>query len=379
MTSNPAPPRGVNTAVTTTVTDLAVVQHRLECWIRPRLGDPGARVSAVRKPSESGMSSVSVLFTVDWREGGAPHRADLVARLVPEDTALPVFPDYDLEHQAAVMRAVAAHGTVPVPRVRWVETAADVLGRPFVVMDRVDGVVPVDNPPYVFGGWLCDATPEQADILQRSSVDVLARIHALPIPDGMRPAHTSAATLLRRHVADTRAYYDWTRREDGMRIPVLERGFDWLERNRPEHPSEPVLCWGDSRIGNILYDDFRPAAVLDWELATVAPRELDVGWFVFFHRMFQDMAEQFDRPGLPALFRRADVVARYRETAGVELRDLDFYLVYAAVRHGAIMSRIKRRSIHFGDSPIPEDPDHYVLHHRMLDRMIDDEYLWEAQ
>ncbi|WP_305093457.1 phosphotransferase family protein [Prescottella sp. R16] len=379
MTGNSAPPHGVNTTVTTTATDLTSLRRDLEHWIRIRLGDPHAHVSAVRKPSESGMSSVSVLFTVDWHEDGRGHRADLVARLVPEATALPVFPDYDLEHQAAVMRDVASHGAVPVPHVRWVETSPEVLGRPFVVMDRIDGVVPVDNPPYVFGGWLCDATPSQRDTVQHSSIDALARIHALPIPDVLDPGDVSAAELLCRHVDATRGYYEWTRREDGLRIPVLEDGFAWLERHRPREPSEPVLCWGDSRIGNIMYDDFRPAAVLDWELATVAPRELDVGWFVFFHRMFQDMAEQFDRPGLPDLFRRADVVARYRESSGTELHDLDFYLVYAAIRHGVIMSRIKRRSIHFGDSPAPENPDEYVLHHRMLRKMIDDEYPWEAQ
>ena len=67
------------------------------------------------------------------------------------------------------------------------------------------------------------------------------------------------------------------------------------------------------------------------------------------------------------------MVALYEETTGVELRDLDFYLVYAAVRHGIIMSRIKRRSIHFGDSAAPSDPDEYVLHHHLLRRMIDGE------
>ncbi|NKS72276.1 phosphotransferase [Rhodococcus hoagii] len=155
--------------------------------------------------------------------------------------------------------------------------------------------------------------------------------------------------------------------------PAAGEGVRLAREHWPSAPSEPVLCWGDSRIGNIMYRDFAPVAVLDWELAALAPREVDVGWFVFFHRMFQDMAEQFGRPGLPHLLRREEVVALYEETTGVELRDLDFYLVYAAVRHGIIMSRIKRRSIHFGDSVAPSDPDEYVLHHRLLRRMIDGE------
>ena len=380
MTSNPAVPSEVNTVVTTTGTDVAALRGRLESWIRNRLADPAARVSGLRMPSESGMSSISVLFTVDWAGDGGPQHADLVARLAPETTALPVFPTYDLDRQAAVMRAVAAHSTVPVPRVRWVEPSPDVLGRPFIVMDRVDGAVPVDNPPYVFGGWLHEATPAELDRLQRSSVDVLADIHAIPEPGVLLPElgggpHEDA---LRRHVDAERAYYEWALRDDGLRIPLLERGFDWLEEHWPSRPSEPVLCWGDSRIGNIMYRDFRPEAVLDWELAALAPREVDIGWFIFFHRQFQDMAEQFGLPGLPGVFRRADVVAQYEQATGHELRDLDFYLVYAAIRHGIIMARIKRRSIHFGDSPAPPEPDEYILHHRMLAQLLDDEYAWET-
>ncbi|MCL2536157.1 MAG: phosphotransferase family protein [Nocardiaceae bacterium] len=380
MTTNFVP-SGVNTTVTTTSTDVADIHGKLERWIRERLGAPSARVSGLRKPSESGMSSISVLFTVDWDENGSPHHADLVARLTPEAAALPVFPGYDLERQAAVMRAVATHSTVPVPRVRWIESSADVLGQPFIVMDRVDGVVPVDNPPYVFGGWALEATHAQRKLMQRSSVDTLVAIHSIPDPAAFLPdlAARSPQDALRRHVESERAYYEWTRREDGLRIPLLESSFEWLEQHWPTAPSEPVLCWGDSRIGNILYRDFRPAAVLDWEMATLAPRELDVAWFVFFHSMFQDMAEEFGQPGLPDFLRRSEVVEQYQESTGVELRDLDFYLVYAALRHGTIMSRIKRRSIHFGDSPAPEDPNEYVLHHRMLGRMLAGDYDWEAK
>ncbi|NKZ73983.1 phosphotransferase [Rhodococcus hoagii] len=324
-------------------------------------------------PSASGMSSISVLFTVDWDEHGTRHHADLVARLAPESTALPVFPEYDLERQAAVMRAVAAHSAVPVPRVRWVEPSSDVLGQPFVVMDRVEGVVPVDNPPYVFGGWLHEATSEQCDVLQRVRWRCWRPSTRFPIRVAVAGARRRRR---RRRPAQARRQRAHLLRVDAprgrVRIPLLEEGFDWLEEHWPSAPSEPVLCWGDSRIGNIMYRDFAPVAVLDWELATLAPREVDVGWFVFFHRMFQDMAEQFDRRAFPSAPTRGGG-RPVQETTGVELRDLDFYLVYAAVRHGIIMSRIKRRSIHFGDSAAPSDPDEYVLHHHLLRRMIDGE------
>ncbi|GAB2877322.1 hypothetical protein [Nocardioides pacificus] len=117
--------------------------------------------------------------------------------------------------------------------------------------------------------------------------------------------------------------------------------------------------------------------MLDWESAVLAPRELDLGWFLFFHRMFQDIAEVFEVPGLPHLFRRDEVVAQYEEAAGAAVRDLDFYLVYAALRHGIVMSQIERRRVHFGEVEPHEDLDAYVLHHQMLSDLIDGTYSWE--
>ena len=63
------------------------------------------------------------------------------------------------------------------------------------------------------------------------------------------------------------------------------------------------MNWGDARVGNTLYRDFTPVAVLDWEMATVGPREVDLAWMIFLHEFFDDMAERFGMPahdGLPA-------------------------------------------------------------------------------
>lgn len=352
------------------------VTDRLAAWLAERVGTR-VQVNNLHRPEHGGMSSVSVMFDAEWTSHGERHEARLIARLAPEETALPVFPEYNLARQFDVMAGVGAYSDVSVPRVRWFEESPEILGSPFLVMDRVAGSVPADNPPYVFGGWLTELDRPQRQWLQDASVDVLAGIHRIPAPERVFEHLTHAgAAGLQAHFENERRYYEWSRREDGLRIPVLEDAFDWVEANWPEHPSENVLCWGDARIGNILYDGVQPAGVLDWEMAWLAPRELDVGWFLFFHHMFQDLAEIFSLPGLPEMFRRDDVVARYEQSSGVELRDLHFYLVYAALRHGTVMSRIHRRRIHFGEVAPPEDPNEYVLHHQMLARLIDGTYQW---
>jgi aminoglycoside phosphotransferase (APT) family kinase protein len=246
-------------------------------------------------------------------------------------------------------------------------------------MDQIDGRVPMDNPPYVFGGWLLDATPQERATLQQQSIAILAGLHAIPDP------HSAFAVLrppdgqdsLRAHVDSQAAYYDWALKDDGCRIPIIERGLQWLEEHWPADPGPDVLCWGDARIGNIIYQGFEPAAVLDWEMAAICPRELDLGWFVFLHRFFQDIAEFFEVPGLPDFLRRSDVERHYQELTGWVPRDMDFYLTYAAIRHAIIMARIKRRMIHFGEDQVPGDIDDYVLHRASLDKMLAGTYGWD--
>jgi aminoglycoside phosphotransferase (APT) family kinase protein len=242
-------------------------------------------------------------------------------------------------------------------------------------MDQVTGRVPLDNPPYVFGGWLLDATPEDRATLQRNSIAVLAELHAIGEPRQAFPGLLPCG--LGEHVESQRQYYRWALLDDGVQIPIIERGFDWLEQHWPADPGPDVLSWGDSRIGNIIYDGFTPVAVLDWEMAGIGPREIDVAWFIFLHRFFQDIAEFFELPGIPDFLRRSDVERCYEELSGCTLRDMDFYLVYAALRHAIIMARIKRRMIHFGEDEVPPDIDDYVMHRASLDKMLDGTYRWD--
>jgi aminoglycoside phosphotransferase (APT) family kinase protein len=385
MAAEPAasPATDVRKEMTTTGADVGDLRVRLQDWFSTVHRRP-VQISEISRPPEGGMSSISLLFDATWHDGddGGTRTAQLVARMAPEAGAVPVFPHYDLRRQYDVISAVAAASDVPVPALRFLEESPDVLGAPFLVMDRVEGRVPVDNPPYVFFGWLFDAAPEQRRELQDATLNVLARLHAIADPVRTFPAlaaDISADDALRSHVAGQRDYYEWTRRKDGLRIPVIEDAFTWLEQHWPEQPSDTVLSWGDARIGNVIYDGFRPIAVLDWEMAALAPREVDLAWFIFIHRFFQDIAEMFEQPGLPDMCRRQDVVDTYQAAAGKSVRDLDFYLVYAALRHAIVMSQVKRRMIHFGEDTTPDTPDEYVMHHATLRSMIDGNYGWTAR
>ena len=80
-----------------------------------------------------------------------------------------------------------------------------------------------------------------------------------------------------------------------------------------------MFNWGDARVGNIMYRDFRPIAVLDWEMAALSPRELDLSYCVYIHWMFQDAVQRYGGGaggGMPHFMRPSDALTEYERITG---------------------------------------------------------------
>jgi aminoglycoside phosphotransferase (APT) family kinase protein len=135
-----------------------------------------------------------------------------------------------------------------------------------------------------------------------------------------------------------------------------------------------VACWGDSRIGNVMYRDFAPVAVLDWEMAALGPRELDVAWLIYGHRIFEDIANSMDLPGMPEFLRPGDVAGTYESLTGHTLGDLGFYGTYAALQYAIVFLRTGHRQVHFGEVDAPGHVDDLVMNHEPLERMLAGNY-----
>ena len=227
-------------------------------------------VTSVEVPAANGMSNETVLFDATWIEDGIRAEHRLVARIAPRDSAVPIFPSYNLDQQFRVMSAVAAHTSVPVPRVYWSESNPDALGGEFFVMERREGEIPPGRHAVhvrlvalgSFGRRLL-STPAVIGPGARRATRYGRSAPRTPPSCAAMVAEPTGAEALRAHLDDQRRYYEWAT-ADGPGSPLIERGFDWIEANFPADAGSAVLCWGDSRIGNVIYRDFEPAAVLDW-------------------------------------------------------------------------------------------------------------------
>ncbi|MBV8236713.1 MAG: phosphotransferase family protein, partial [Acidimicrobiia bacterium] len=240
------------------------------------------------------------------------------------------------------------------------------------VMERVDGTVPPDVMPYTFGdNWLFDATPEQQRSLQDSTVEVLANLHGIESAEerfAFLAQDDPGATHLERRLNHARDWYDYAR--EGHRSSVVERLFAWLDDHLPADPGPTVVSWGDSRIGNIMYNDFRPCAVLDWEMAALGPRELDLAWLIYSHGVFETLASMFEVGGMPQFLQPEDVVATYESISGHTPSDLGFYLRFAAVQWCIVFVRTGLRGVHFGTEQMPDDLDDFIRHRPAVEQLL---------
>jgi aminoglycoside phosphotransferase (APT) family kinase protein len=301
-------------------------------------------VTRVEVPQTNGLSTETVLFEAAW--GGSSRR--LVARVQPVGPA--VFPRYDLQLEFHVMDALSRGSDVPVPAMLFSESEPDMLGAPFIVMERIDGRVPSDDPPFTTTGWVLELPAEHQARLYDNALMNLARIHAVDID-------TVGLSHLREH---PEAGFDgqlhlweetFTWAAEGDSNPTVEAALDWIREHRPAPDGDLVLNWGDARIGNMLFaEDLTVAAVLDWEMTSVAPRELDLGWWQFLNRYYSEGIGVAPLPGFPD---RETLLARYAAVAHHDLDSelVDYYEVFAATRLSILMHRAGNLMVAAGQLP----------------------------
>jgi aminoglycoside phosphotransferase (APT) family kinase protein len=202
-----------------------------------------------------------------WRidaEVGGERRA-LVLRM---DQASSMNPDaLGRAAEFALLERAAAAGVL-APRPRWLDADGRALGRPFLLMDRVEGES--IGPRVVRRPELAEARAR----LPAQMAEQLARIHAID-PAGLDalPRPPAGLSPALHALGQARALIDSL----GVASPALEFGMRWLERRAPECP-RPTLVHGDFRVGNLIVGPDGLRAVIDWEFAHIGDPLEDLAW-----------------------------------------------------------------------------------------------------
>jgi aminoglycoside phosphotransferase (APT) family kinase protein len=247
------------------------------------------------------------------------------------------------------MTAIRESGAVPIPEMLPFEKDPAVLGRPFFVMEFVEGVIPADVPRYTEAGFLVDeATPADRERMVRDACETMATLAGLDwkkLGLGWLDVKGQGKPALRDQLELYRAYCD---KALGQREhPIIRTSLDWLDANAPDLPTG--ISWGDSRLGNIIWRDYRCVSVCDWEAISLCPPEADIGWFVMFDRMSH---EDFGTPRLPGFPTREEQVAIWESKSGRQVADtIDYWEIFGAMRFDAIMIKLGDRMVRAGIVP----------------------------
>ena len=183
------------------------------------------------------------------------------------------------------------------------------LGAPFFLMDHVDGAVPPDVMPYTFGGnWFADASPS-GGASSRMRLSVLAKLHSIPnaattfgfLTEVDPPGDTPFAPAI-----------SWLKDWYQFAVPDVGRSHwssapwsGWRRTSRPRRHRRTGAVMGRLARSATCCTTTSARRVLDWEMATVGPRELDVRGSSLRTWCFRIAGG--DAPGLPGVLREDDV------------------------------------------------------------------------
>jgi aminoglycoside phosphotransferase (APT) family kinase protein len=303
----------------------------LTAWLRNAFPDrAGVHAEHLHRPA-AGFSNETFVMTIRWRD----ERTRVVVRL---PSLRPSYPDHDVHIEADVQAALGAAG-IPVPRVIAVEDDARWLGAPFLVMEYLDGTVAGQAPG--LDPWIVEAPREQQSRVQDEFVGVLARVHSVD----WRPTrlHERLRTGIRAELAYWTAYVDWA--SDGSPPAALVDVLQWCSDHVPPDEPAPSLLWGDARLGNVIYThDGRVVALLDWELASLGPAEMDVAWYV----ALDELTTKATGTSVAGFRGRDELLARYESTLGRRLEALSWHEIFALTRSIAVNDKQARLAAEVG-------------------------------
>ncbi|MCC9077066.1 phosphotransferase family protein [Litorilinea aerophila] len=227
-----------------------------------------------------------------------------------------------------------------VPRPLHYCADPEVIGAPFYVMERVQGLVLRAEAPSPV-----PLSPDLMARLSRSTVDNLARIHRLDyqaagLGDLGRPTGYVA-----------RQIQGWTRRYRAVQteeLPGLEDALAWLAREMPPE-TDAALIHNDYKYDNLVLNPADPArilAVLDWEMCTVGDPLMDLGTTLAYWTEPGDpepLVALFGLTALPGNLDRQQLVERYGEQSDRPIPAPFFYYIYGLVKVAVILQQLYHR------------------------------------
>jgi len=285
----------------------------LNALVRARTGDSRTGAHSLEVlPGHAGFSFSFILERADR----PPAR--FVLRLAPP--GVKIAGPADIVRQARITASLA-DTPIPVPRVIWYGAEPEFFGRPYFVVEFLDGFK------------LADSTlpPDHLRRLARKGIEMMAVLHGVPW-EPRRDAFGDPFPL-----SEEMRRLDNLLDRPTLDPAVVARAPELRERLRASLPANARIgcVHGDFQWSNVLFNEDRPVALIDWEIALIGPTLLDLGWLCFFSDP-ASWVETETRRVMPLL--AEEIAAIYAQAAAfpVPPDQVRWFRAFAGYRFGVI-------------------------------------------
>lgn len=244
---------------------------------------------------------------------------------------------HDMAREYRVISAMQ-HTDVPVAPPIAASGDTSIIGAPFYLMGYVDGMV------FERADVVAELTQDEARRSGEILVDTLAELHAVdPVAVGLEDFGRPLGFLDRQL---KRWHSQWVASETRP-LPAVTEAIDALSRRVPT-PARTSVVHGDYRAANAIYrrDLSGIAAVVDWEMATVADPMTDLGLLFVYHALAAEggfaLAPMRTRDGFLA---PSELARRYADRTSSDLSDLSWYVAFGYFKLAVISETIRHRHL----------------------------------
>ena len=250
-------------------------------------------------------------FTVECGETSKRQRYDLILRIYPGDGA-----SHKATREFSGMARLHRLG-FPVPEVFMLELDESYFGKPFIIMEKING--------RKMGTVVAESSGEKQQELMTLFCKILVDLHALDwrqFATELRSDKTEVS-----HTSVDRALKEIQRYIEYFQIDEFSPTLDWLrERNRDITSEYPSVIHFDYHPNNILLQKDGRAFVVDWTNIDVADFRLDLAWTILLTSTY----------GNPEV--RQTILDEYERISGRKLEQIEYFEVMACLRRLLIIT-----------------------------------------
>lgn len=295
---------------------------------------PGLKGELAVKQFPSGFSNLTYLVKAENRE--------MILRRPPFGKK--PKSGHDMSREYRILKALKPEFKYcPEPLVYTEDPA--VMGCPFYVMERINGLIIRKNLPEGMA-----LNPKSARTLSENLIRVLCELHSVDYIKAGLSDFGKPEGYVRRQVEGWIGRYRDARTPDA---PDYEDIMSWLTAKMPADTDRPCIIHNDYKYDNVVLNPHNPLeiiGVLDWEMATLGDPLMDLGNSVAYWiekddppnvQMIRMMATNIE-----GMLTRTEQVALYADIMGRSINDFDFYLCFGYFRLAVIAQQIYYRFYH---------------------------------